>query len=247
MLTPVEKVGELWLKRDDLWVAAAGRGGKSRTADLLCQHAKMVGVSELCIAVDRNSSVPGMVSRVCKHHGVGLRVWLPAANAALPRVFEEARSNGAVLEEIRPGYMSVRRKRLKDYVAASKGAAVEIDVGLLWGNIGRSETAEQVENVRELVEAGKVERIVVPVGSGGMLRGVADGLPDVPILGVCCGNPPEYGYPRNVTLVKAQHDFGDEVTAKVGDVELDPVYEAKCLDFTMEGDLLWIVAHRDTE
>lgn len=250
-LTPVQKVGSIWLKRDDLWNGPRWRGGKARTAEIICMRAKEKGITEVCIAVDRNSSVPGMVSRVCKWHGVGLRAWLPAAKDELPKVFTEAKANGAVLEEVRPGYMSVRRKRLRDYVAASGGKAVELEVGLLWDDCGRKEIAKQTTNVEELFRAGQIKRVVVPVGSGGMLRGVADGLASagIPVLGVCCGNLPDFAeeLPLNVELIKSSRDFGDKVIAKIGDVDLDPVYEAKCAECLQEGDLLWIVAHRDTQ
>jgi hypothetical protein len=71
---------------------------------------------------------------------------------------------------------------------------------------------------------------------------------DVPVIGVCCGNPPEMDWSAShVQLVQSSFDFNDTVDADLGGVPLDPVYEAKCLEFLRPGDLLWIVAHRDTE
>lgn len=247
-LTPVQQVGNIWLKRDDLWQGQApAKGGKSRTAAIICRRALEIGFRDICAAVDRNSSVPAMLSRVCKYYSVGLHIWLPAAKGELPPVFVEAKTNGATLYEISPGYMSVRRKRLRDHVKANEGRAVEIGIGLIWEDWGYSATAAQTANVQELFDAGKIDRVVVPVGSGGMLRGIIQGLPNVPILGVCCGNPPSIYLPPTVELVRAEKDFHSTVTASIGDVVLDPVYEAKCLPFLSDGDLLWIVAHRSTQ
>lgn len=252
MLTPVQKVGPYFLKRDDLWHGEApAQGGKSRTAALLCERAKELCVEELCICVDRNSSVPGMVSRVCKHYGIKLRMFLPSSSKSLPKVFKEAEANGAELVEVLTGYMSVRRKRARDYVERSSGKAVLVNVGLLWDGIGTAETAEQAANVCKLIDSGEVKRIVVPVGSGGMLKGIVLGLTPrcLPVIGVCCGNPPKMDWSAtHVKLVQSSFKFDEDIKgAELGAVALDPTYEAKCLEFLEEGDLLWIVAHRDTE
>ncbi len=247
MLTPVQEVGNIWLKRDDLWQGAPpAKGGKARTADAVCRRAVQEGLTEICAAIDRNSSVPGMLSRVCWHYRLGLRLWIPASKDPLPLPLAEAQENGAALVEIRPGYMSVRRKRLREYVASTEGT-VEIGLGLIWGKCGQYETFIQTRNVMELVEAGEVRRVVVPVGSGGMLRGMVPGLPRVPIFGVCCGGIPDDRFPPNVTLVQSRHGFHKSVKASIGDTVLDPVYEAKCFEYLREGDLLWLVGHRDSQ
>lgn len=268
-LTPVQKVGSYWLKRDDLWQGAApARGGKARTAEMLCIRAKTRGVTEFHSTHDRNSSVPGMLARVCQHHCIGLHLWYPDSATPMAAPFIEAWRCGAVAHPIRPGYMSVRKKRMRDFVEGTGEYACQhaiLDVGLRWEDCGRAETAVQAANVLDLVKRGEARRVVVPVGSGGMLLGISDGLPGIPILGVCCGGFPDVELPGNVELVKSSLEFACEVRAAIchdggwhfipeawenpceGDVDLDPVYEAKCVEFLEEGDLLWLVAHRDTE
>lgn len=271
-LTPVQRVGSYWLKRDDLWQGAApARGGKARTAEMLCLRAKARGVTEFHSTHDRNSSVPGMLARVCRHHGIGLHIWYPDAATPMAEPFLEAWRCGAIPHAIRPGYMSVRKKRMRDHVENTNSVAiygdkaVVLDVGLRWEDCGRVETAAQAANVLDLIKRGEAKRVVVPVGSGGMLLGISDGLPGIPILGVCCGGFPDVELPGNVELVKSSVEFAREVRAAIchdgswhfvpdtwenpceGDVDLDPVYEAKCVEFLEEGDLLWIVAHRETE
>lgn len=247
-LTPVQRVGDIWLKRDDLWRGAApAQGGKARTAAAIARRARAEGRREVLSTHDRNSSVPGMLARVMTHWGLALRLWLPAAAGPLPAPFAEARAAGAALEEVRPGYMSVRRRRMRDYEAASGDAAVALGPGLAWGACGAAETAAQCANVAVLFRAGEVRRVVVPVGSGVMLDAIVRGLAGVPVLGVACGAAPRRPYPPSVRLAPARVPFGREVCATIGGVSLDPVYEAKCIEFLQPGDLLWIVANRETE
>lgn len=47
-------------------------------------------------------------------------------------------------------------------------------------------------------------------------------------------------------LTDAGVPYERALRAKVGDVVLDPIYEAECLPFLMEGDLLWVVGCRES-
>ena len=50
----------------------------------------------------------------------------------------------------------------------------------------------------------------------------------------------------NLTTVKSTYDYHKYYeNNQIGDLKLDPIYEAKCLDFIEEGDLLWVVGIRD--
>ena len=47
------------------------------------------------------------------------------------------------------------------------------------------------------------------------------------------------------TIVKSDLDYEKEAKIfNIGNVELDKIYEAKCLPFLRDGDLLWIVGKR---
>lgn len=262
VLTPVERHGELWLKREDLWEERSpdGRivalGAKARTAGIICRKILREGARGICTSLDRNSSVPGMLSRVCEANGVELHLYLPASADPWPAPFFEAHAHGAHLYEIRPGYMSVRNARLREQIARSPYRLRRVGLGLSYYGAGFEETAAQVANVPD-----EVKRIVVPVGSGRMLQGVAAGgiarfdagRPWLSVLGVCCGKPLKLGdlfrpSPSFLETVPAGVPFSKAVTgAEVGGVPLDEVYEAKCLPFLKPGDLLWVVANRGTE
>ncbi len=255
-MTPIHKAGGIYLKRDDLWRGEApAQGAKARTATAICERAVKEGVTELNSIHDRNSSTPGVVARVCKHYGVALRLWVPASKEPLSPVFEDAVKNGAILQEVKPGYMSNRVKKATNHVHNGRGRVL-LGIGLRWDNCGLAETLVQAANVLAHVaptdEAHRKDRrVVVPVGSGVMFGFIARALPKVPLLGVCVGSVPryltEFPLPPWIELVQSRHDFHHEVEAKIGDVPLDPVYEAKCLEHLRDGDLLWIVAHRDTQ
>lgn len=55
------------------------------------------------------------------------------------------------------------------------------------------------------------------------------------------------GFAAALTLVAAGLPYSHRVSARVGDVTLDPIYEAKCVRFLFPGDLLWVVGVRMSE
>jgi hypothetical protein len=102
----------------------------------------------------------------------------------------------------------------------------------------------------------KPSRIVIPVGSGmsaaGVLAGMAEHHLDIPVLGVMVGADPRRrldtwapGWEARLSLVASALNYEQRapVTA-LGDLELDPIYEAKALPFLRFGDLLWVVGCR---
>jgi hypothetical protein len=153
--------------------------------------------------------------------------------------------------EHKPGYNSVIIKRARD-VAQQKGWT-EIPFGM--------ECEEAVSQTRRQVPAKfpkGVKRLVMPVGSGMSLAGVLWGLKDqghkLPVVGVVVGADPEKrlekyapdGWRTMVELVPAGVDYQTHIEATVGGVQLDPVYEAKCVKVLTAGDLLWVVGVRAT-
>jgi hypothetical protein len=76
----------------------------------------------------------------------------------------------------------------------------------------------------------------------------------IPVLGVVVGADPVKrldrfapGWRKACELVPAGMDYHKHAsTTRLGDLELDPVYEAKCLRFLKAGDLLWVVGIRES-
>lgn len=55
------------------------------------------------------------------------------------------------------------------------------------------------------------------------------------------------GWADMVHLVSATSDYHDAVDARLGTLELDAHYEAKCMEHLVPGDLLWVVGIRQTQ
>jgi len=163
-----------------------------------------------------------------------------------------ARDRGAEIISHFPGYNSVLISRAKEDAAKRPGWTY-IPFGMECQEAVRC-TAEQVDNL----PLDQIKRIVVPVGSGMSLIGILTGLRNhnqsMPVLGVQVGADParrlrQFAPPmwqQNTTLVMPGMSYASHAEeTMIGDIETDPVYEAKCLPFIEVGDLLWIVGIRD--
>lgn len=248
-LTPVEEHGGYLVKRDDLFRVAGGCGGKARTCLRLGQAARARGALGLVTAGSRQSPQVNIVAGVAKTLGLGARVHVPSGGDT-PEVLA-AEAAGAEVHRHTPGYNTVIVARAREDAEASGWA--EIPFGM--------ECQEAVDATAEQVRAllgHPVRRVVVPVGSGMSAAGILKGLEavglDVPVLGVQVGADPterldEYapGWRERLTLVPSGSDYHEHAEEQsLGALELDPVYEAKCLPFLEEGDLLWVVGVRAT-
>jgi hypothetical protein len=244
--TPVQAVGNFFVKRDDLFRVAGVPGGKVRSCWHLCRQA----TAGLVTAGSRQSPQVNIVARLARKLGLPCRVHVPSG-AMTPELIA-ARQAGAEIIQHRPGYNTVIVARARDDAEAR--GWTEIPFGM--------ECQEAVTQTRaqvpEELPAG-VTRVVVPVGSGMSLAGVLHGLRDrgwdVPVLGVRVGADPtkrldEFapaGWREQVEIVESGLDYHDHAPeVMLGDVELDPVYEAKCIPFLEPGDLLWVVGIRQT-
>lgn len=240
-LTPIERYGDVWLKRDDLYRAAGAPGGKARTCWHLAQEAK-----GLVAASHRLSPQMHMVARVAAALKIPCRIHTAEGESDQ---IEDAKFWGAKFVRHTPGYNNVLIHRAK-LDAFERG----------WREIPFGMESQQAVNltaaqVRKLPK--DIKRVVVCVGMGISLSGVVKGLDQqkfpVPILAVEVGtkNPSRFiekwapkGWKDRVTLVRSPHEYHDLIHAKIGGVLLDPVYEAKCVEYMQPGDLLWVIGIR---
>lgn len=245
-LTPVEEHDGYFLKRDDLFKIDNICGGKARTCWHIAESAK-VG---LITAGSRASPQVNIVAAIASKLKLPCRVHVPSG--AFSQELTNAKNYGAEIIQHKPGYNSVIVARAKkdaeehsDWTYVPFG--MECEEALY-------QTHKQVGNI-----PNEIKRIVVPVGSGMSLAGILWGIKEfglnISVLGVRVGADPikrlnEYApsnWTKNVQLVDSQVDYHKRIlNAKIGEVLLDPVYEAKCLPFVQKGDLLWIVGIRET-
>lgn len=248
--TPVQQVGpDLWAKRDDLFSVAGVAGGKVRTCWALATAPG--DVQGLVTAGSRSSPQVSIVAHIARQLGVPCRVHTPSGKAG-PEV-EAAIACGATRIEHRPGYNSVIVRRAADDAAALGWRLIPF--GMECKEAVRL-TAQQVQNL-----PAECQRLVVPVGSGMSLAGILHGLvsDDNPllvlpkVLGVVVGADPTkrldqwapVGWRAQVQLVTSPLPYHKPapVTSWQG-LDLDPIYEAKCLPLLRPGDCLWVVGHR---
>lgn len=251
-LTPVEEHGGHLVKRDDLYSAFGAMGGKARSCQYLCERALESGLTGLVTAGSKKSPQIQIVSFIANHYGVPFHAHCPQGE--LGKELEVAKSNGAEIIQHRAGYNNVIIKRARDDAEAMGYA--EIPFGMeCWEAV--YQTALQVRSLLEPYKQGKFSRIIMPIGSGMSLSGVMWGMLywgiDVPIIGVQVGGQYEkrlkiYAPSNGIELIteKSSYDYHKYYeNNQIGDLKLDPIYEAKCLDFIQEGDLLWVVGIRD--
>lgn len=239
----------VWLKRDDLYERAGVRGGKVRTCWQLARRALEDGRPGLVTAGSRSSPQVNIVAQIGRELGLPVRAYVPSGEP-LPEVAAAAEA-GAEIVAVRPGHNSVIRARAREWAEAEGWA--HIPFGMECREAVQA-TAGQVAGLPE-----RLLRLVVPVGSGmslaGILWGLLEARPRLPVLGVCVGAWPErrldtWGPPLwrlQVDLVQAREAYAIPAAEHVYEgVELDPIYEAKCLPYLRPGSGLWLVGIRQT-
>jgi len=247
-LTPIEKHKGIFVKRDDSYSIAGVCGGKARTCYALSKNAK-----GLITAGSKVSPQVVIVSAIATFLGIPCRVHVPSG--AFTHELDTAKENGAEIIQHKPGYNSVIIKRARDD-ATDNPSYTHIPFGMECQE-AITQTKKQVANIPTNIEH-KPKRIVVPVGSAMTLAGILHGLKeynlDIPILGIVVGANPikrldKYA-PKNwekmVTLINSDHNYHEKLdNVYLGDVLLDPIYEAKCINYLEPNDLFWIVGIRN--
>ena len=244
-LTPVQRRGDAWVKRDDAFVFGGVNGGKVRTCLAIARKASL----GLVTAGARQSPQANLVARVGKGLGLPVRVHCPSG-ARMPEM-DAAEQAGAEVVEHFAGRNTVIIARAREDAAAS--GWTEVPFGM--------ESPEAIEQTRRQVAniPEGVRRIVVSAGSGTSLSGILHGLADAgrktPVIGVVVGSDPsarldKYAPPNwreQVTLVKTDTPYEEPapVTNWRG-VELDAYYEAKAAMFVEPDDCLWVICKRQT-
>jgi 1-aminocyclopropane-1-carboxylate deaminase/D-cysteine desulfhydrase-like pyridoxal-dependent ACC family enzyme len=247
VLTPVERHGNIWIKRDDLFEVAGCYGGKARTCYSLAQEAKKLGYSGLVTASARTSPQSAIVAKVARYLGLTARCHMPTGGYTEMMMLAEA--SGAEIIQHKAGYNTVIiRHALED---ARVNRLFDIPFGMRnWEAV--TQTREQVANVPP-----DVKRIVVTVGSAmsacGILHGLRDyNRNDIEVLGVVVGADPvkrldAFGtipWRKTLTLVRSPIDYHDSADNILDGIYLDPYYEAKCIPFLQQEDLFWDVGIR---
>jgi 1-aminocyclopropane-1-carboxylate deaminase/D-cysteine desulfhydrase-like pyridoxal-dependent ACC family enzyme len=253
-LTRVEERGGILVKRDDEFSIAGVCGGKVRT----CWHLAQ-GAVGLVTAGSRRSPQMNIVAHIAKHLGVPCHIFTPEGELE-PEV-QAAIDAGAAHHAVSPGHNNVLIARAD--ACAQELGFTHIPFGMEC-EMAVAQTAAQVASLVPYKD--RIRRIVIPVGGGMSLCGLLRGLimHDIrrPVLGVRTGANPYHRLERfaphgwtdmvvnALELVDKKVD-GRKLYHKDGESEwagmvLDPTYEAKCVPYLRDGDLLWVVGLRQT-
>lgn len=244
-LTPVVDVGNgIRVKREDLFRAPGGGNGTKLRAVLVA--ARRSGKAGIVSGGGRASTGAAALGAAARLLGIPARFHAPTG-AETPELVQD----GVEVVRHGPGYMTVIRARSREDAAARDWCLVP--PGIECAEMVACSRA-QVANVPE-----DVLRVVVPVGGGMALAGILQGLADrdlrVPVVGVRVGSkdtakrldawaPSDWR--ERVELVDSPLKYEqDAPETRLGDLDLDPRYEAKCLPYLKPGDLLWVVARRE--
>jgi len=245
-LTPVQRIGDIWVKREDLFTVADVSGGKARACYLLMKEAR-VGV---VTSGSRFSPQVGIVANIARSLELHCRFHTPTGEKT-PEI-NDAISCGAEHIAHKAGYNSVIAARCRN--DASRRGWTEIPFGMQCLQAVTS-TAFQVRNLPE-----QIRRLVVPVGSGMTLAGILHGIQDlqrkdIKLLGVIVGADPvrrldkwaPAQWRRNVQLIRCREPYHLPSVAALHGINLDPHYEAKCLPYIKPRDCFWIVGIRKVQ
>jgi hypothetical protein len=214
---------------------------------MLVERARDAGVG-VVTAGSRQSPQVNFVAQIAAALGVPCRAHVPSGEMTPELV--AAKGAGTELIQHQAGYNTVIVARAREDAAES--GWVEIPYGMESPE-AVTFTKPQVVNIPD-----DAKRLVNAVGSGMTLAGILWGLveagrDDLPVVGVCVGHPPierlnrhaPPGWERMVTLIDDPSDYHDEARTTVYEgVQLDPWYEAKCIDYLEPDDLLWVSAIR---
>ena len=251
--TPIEVIPEMDIavKWDDQYAYAGIRGGKVRACHTLATAKVYDG---LITASARKSPQAQIVARIANRLGVPARIHMPQGKAT-PEM-EDMLAHGAELVQHKAGYNNVIISRARD--DARKRPT--------WGHIpfGMADTKAMACTTTQVASVAAMHlpptRIVVPVGSGMSLCGILHGLVDhglkIPVIGIQVGAnphkriqayaPPFSGHMYTIHDHTKHVGYATPVNAEIGGRVLDPIYEAKCVEYLQPGDLFWVVGIRQT-
>jgi 1-aminocyclopropane-1-carboxylate deaminase/D-cysteine desulfhydrase-like pyridoxal-dependent ACC family enzyme len=245
-LTPIERVGEMWLKREDSFRYAGVCGGKTRAALALIRSREAEARRGIVTAGSRSSPQVATVAAIGHRLGFPVRAHVPSGRLSLD--LERAREEGAEIVQHRAGRNTLIKARARE--DALKHQLLEIPFGM------ECEEAVELTAAQTTNLPSEAKRLVVPIGSGlslaGVLRGLERDKNEISVVGVRVGADPQRildrwapkGWRKRVRIISAGVPYDEHVEAEIGGIRLDPVYEAKCMRFLRPGDCLWIVGIR---
>ena len=250
-LTPIEKVDNIYLKREDKFEFAGCSGSKVRSALYIIEKAMKLGYKDFVSVGSRFSPQCEIISSICEKLDLKCYLFMPDATKDTSIIKNiKNNKNTTLIRELKQGaYTNVLISRAKKYAQDNNyyfinfGMEMQETIDII---------AEQVKNI-----PNNIKRIIIPIGSGMNFCAVANGLIkynrfDIQIIGISVGKDPmpiifKYFPMFNFTehkIIRVDYKYDTGIKETIGGIILDPIYEAKCKEYLQDGDLFWIVGKR---
>lgn len=256
-ITRIEKIGNHYYKREDEFVINGVCGGKARVALELIKKGIDSGVSNFVTCGSRDSRQCEVVAKVCETMGVNSHIFMPSGKDT--NIIESiSRTSGATIHRTKVGYNNVliaqstlyAKENNYFYIPFGLECQLTIDVNM-----------HQVQNI-----PNHVKRIVVPCGGGMNMIAIIKGLEyygmiDKEVVGIVVGKNPQDVF-KKYNIYATKNDLFGKTNVKysfnnsqfdyhtkpekttIDGIELDEIYEAKCIPFIKDNDLLWIIGKK---
>lgn len=252
-LTPIQEFDGYFFKREDFYQIGSAIGGKARIGNALINEARDNGFKEIVTTGSRDSRQCEIVSSICEDLGIRCHLFMPSGKDTDVTDIIQSRAFSTI-HRTKVGYNSVLISHSQKW--ANENNAYYIPFGM--------ESKECIDiNMHQVQNIPKdISRIVIPCGGGMQMISVIYGLKyygmsHIKVLGVQVGANPKrvidkfipdgglFGTDYNYEIVKSDVPYSKHLdnTTFCG-IDLDPIYEAKCIPFLEKGDLLWIVGKR---
>lgn len=248
-LTPVEFINGYYFKRDDAYKIGDAIGGKARVAEHLIKKALNNGFTKVVTTGSRDSRQCDIVSSVCDYYNIECHLFMPSGKDT-DVISNIQKRKTSVIHRTKVGYNSVLIHDSREWALAHN--AYYIPFGM--------ECQECIDINKHQVAniPTDVKRIIIPCGGGMQMISVIHGLKcydkaHIKVVGVQVGASPKRVIDKflpnadlfcdeyNYEIIKSEIPYDKHINATFCGVELDEIYEAKCVPFLREGDLLWIV------
>lgn len=243
-LSLVEKVNDIYVKREDLAQFKNINGGKGRVITYLIEQGIEQGYTDFVSCGSRDSVQCEMISFVCECYEINCHLFIPSGHDT--SMIQHIKNNShTTLIRTDVGYLSTIKKQSLDYANNNNYFYIPF---ALEDEITIEINKDQVQNIPD-----EVKRIVVPIGSGmnfiSILKGLEEYNKNIPVLGVQIGLDPTKNIQKflgntniQYEIVKSELPYNKHSKEyKLGNISLNKTYEAKCLPYLKSGDLLWII------
>ena len=235
-VTPIEKRGDIWLKRDD-YFGSRGIGGAKLRAMLDICRCLPKGVPFVSAGTSGRPS-PAAAALATYLTGIKCEIFVsahktPGIAIEIAESFEHVSVN-----HIRPGYLAVVRR-----AALNRSAKVGFD----FERAHNGELAVQIaERQCQGLEDCPARRIIVPTGSGSTAAGIwlycQKKCPEKDVIGVVCGSSKwaeatlaRWGATPRLIAASKKSDIA------IKGIRVHDLYEGRSIFAVQPGDLFWIV------